>query len=55
MPLDGVAKKYAKCVKNCKQYRQVTVLVCPGFAKSGITTKIELKDMAESEVLGDES
>ena len=31
MTLSGVNKKCRKCKKECKQWEQVTVVVCPNF------------------------
>jgi len=31
MPLDGVNRKCARCKQNCKQWKQVKVLICPNF------------------------
>lgn len=33
MGLDGVNKKCAGCIEDCKQFKQVTVVFCPKFAK----------------------
>ena len=31
MPLSGTNKKCARCKGECKQFEQVTVVVCPMF------------------------
>ena len=33
MALDGVNKTCACCEKECKQFRQVTVVCCPNYIK----------------------
>lgn len=34
MPLDGVNKLCASCNEDCEQFKQVTVVHCPRYAKS---------------------
>lgn len=34
MPLDGVNKLCAQCTQKCKQWKQITVIRCPDYAKS---------------------
>jgi len=31
MPLTGVNKKCQQCIKDCKQWEQVKVIICPYF------------------------
>ena len=33
MSLDGINKKCAGCKQKCKQWKQITVLICPNYAK----------------------
>jgi predicted amidophosphoribosyltransferase len=33
MPLSGVNKLCASCKGKCKQWKQITVVYCPNFAK----------------------
>ena len=42
MALDGVNKKCANCVKECKQWKQVTVIVCPNYVKVAKVEKVHL-------------
>jgi hypothetical protein len=43
MPLDGINKKCESCIMNCKQWKQVIILICPIYHPR----KIELKKSEE--------
>jgi len=34
MPLTGANKLCKKCIEVCKQWKQVTVVICPNFKDS---------------------
>jgi len=50
MPLDGVNKLCAKCMCECKQFSQITILKCPSFrSREKLSSNSGVKS-SESEV-----
>ena len=39
MPLNGVNKLCMDCIKSCKQFKQVKIIVCPNYQKQDAKLK----------------
>lgn len=50
MPLNGLNKLCYECSKNCKQFKQITVIHCPNYAKH---QKVHLDHKEENRLVGD--
>lgn len=56
MPLTGTNRKCAHCIKECKQFKQITVVACPSWSpklrKNSICKADEVPEMASMVVSG---